>query len=318
MRKYLKRIAIFQIPCIIYLLLIVVIDPYNYFPATENIVNSALKKEISYKYNYRLYKLLEFEKHPTSVIILGDSRANNLNDNVIRKYSKNDYSNLSYGGGTIQEAIQTFWTVIEKVDLKEVYWGVNFNNYHNSFDMDKVSESIVLKNNFLAYAFSKYTIKSSFLILKSLVFKSTPSLDKPSVSIEDYWVYMLDDLSDKYYSAYAYPQIYYEELQRISEYCENNNIRLVFFISPTYIGFQRKVKEYNLQIEESNFKRDLQNLGDLFDFDFPSEITLNKENFIDPMHFNPEVSILITKEIFTSEIKYSHYSKMDIICKSKN
>ena len=85
MRKYLKRIAIFQIPCIIYLLLIVVIDPYNYFPATENIVNSALKKEISYKYNYRLYKLLEFEKHPTSVIILGDSRANNLNDNVIRK-----------------------------------------------------------------------------------------------------------------------------------------------------------------------------------------------------------------------------------------
>jgi hypothetical protein len=53
-----------------------------------------------------------------------------------------------------------------------------------------------------------------------------------------------------------------------------------------------------LQHQEERFKNDLQKLGDLYDFDFPSLLTKNKNNFKDPYHFSDSVGIIVVKELF--------------------
>lgn len=66
---------------------------------------------------------------------------------------------------------------------------------------------------------------------------------------------------------------------------------------------------FNLTNENLRFKNGLKTLGDLYDYDFPSELTENKKNFKDPFHFNQEVSKIIICEFVNGKSKYARYIK---------
>ena len=104
-----------------------------------------------------------------------------------------------------------------------------------------------------------------------------------------------------FYQQYIYPKYYKEELTKICNYCAQNHIKLVFFIPPTHTDLQNRIKDFGLEKEAIQFKKDLEALGKVHDFDYPSHLTQQKSNFLDPFHFNDEISKIISDSIFTKK-----------------
>lgn len=311
MRHLATKLLAFSTPFIIWLIIILLVDPYNYNNTNRlNIIDTRLKYDISYKLNRPLYQLLEYKNHPNYSILLGDSRANSLNCELFKKYSKKSFVNLAYGGGSLQEIINTFWLVAENEGLKDVYIGLNFSLYNNFNHRDRVTEAKEIMKNLFSYSFSTYSFESTYLILKSLITDEKVNIGVPTTTKEKFWMYQLNVSAKQDYEFYEYPSKYFNDLKEISRYCEANKINLVFFIPPTHIDLQNKVKEYSLQQYETKFKSDLRELGELYDFDYPSELTMNKDNFNDPYHFTSHIGENVVKELFSKEHRrYAKYSK---------
>ena len=169
--------------------------------------------------------------------------------------------------------------------------------------MDRVSEAITLMDDFFAYACCNYTVESTYLIVKSMLWDVETSIGISNTSKEQFWCYQLNVTAKSHYEHYYYPKKYFEDLKLISKYCRENKIKLVFFIPPTHYDLQSKVQEFNLQNYEIRFKNDLIQLGDLYDFNYPSDLTKNIDNFDDPYHFSSPVAKIIIKDLFTNETK---------------
>jgi hypothetical protein len=167
--------------------------------------------------------------------------------------------------------------------------------------MNRVIEAIELIESPISYLFSKYCFKSLFLIIKSYITKKDLNIGIPKLNKEEFWKYQLESSASNFYRIYSYPHSYEKSLTEIVRFCKNKNIELVFFIPPTHIDLQQKVKEFKLEAEEKIFKTVLLNLGNTFDFDYPNEITKYYSNFLDPFHFNASISDLIIKEIVANK-----------------
>jgi hypothetical protein len=309
MRHFLSRTFIFITPFIFWLLVVLLIDPYNFLSHSSGIIDNQVKTNISYRLNYPLFKLIKYQKHPTQYILLGDSRTNSMDIKVVKEISSKDFTNLAYGGGTLKEVIKTFWQVAKDTGLKEVYVGVNFNLYNKINNMDRVSEATTIMEDFFSYSLCSYTVKSTFLILETTFLGISTKIGVPNSSKEQFWENQLTQINLTY-GPYIYPDNYFEELRYISEYCIKNKIKLIFFIPPTHIDLQKKVHEFNLQGFEMKFKNDLKMFGDVYDFDYPSDLTKTKDNFSDPFHCTPYISMVVINEIFGKTAKvYCKFSK---------
>jgi hypothetical protein len=304
MRLFIKKIFFFSISFFVYLVIACWIDPYNIIHKENNPRRNELKSQISYKLNNPLYKLQEYSAQPTEVVLLGDSRTNKLNSSTFEKLTQMKTTNLAYGGGTLPEIIDTFWYVTKIHDVKQIYVGINFNLFNEDNNMNRVKEAIKLIESPISYLFSRYCFKSLFLIIKSSITRKNVNIGIPDLNKEEFWKYQLESTAVDFYHIYKYPNSYQNSLTEISSYCKDKNITLVFFIPPTHIDLQQKVKDFNLVTEEKLFKTFLSNLGNTYDFDYPNEITRCYDNFSDPFHYNDSIANTVIKEIVTNKKDY--------------
>lgn len=305
MKTFVKRFLLFVTPLLVYVLLALYIDPYNVIFKENNKKIIQLEHSIPYKLNYPLYKLQQYSDNPLDVILLGDSRTDNLNTATFVNLTNLGTANLAYGSGSLDEVIKTFWYATTKHAFKEVYIGVNFNIYNADNNMNRVDDAIILKESPISYLFSQYCFKSTFLIIQSLLTNRQVDLEKPNFNKSGFWKYQLQTSASNFYRNYKYPKQYFKQLKEISNYCVNNKIKLVFFCPPTHLDLQLKVKEFGLVKEEQTFKKDIAALGVFYDFDYPNEITTNRDNFKDPFHYNDSIANLVIKEIVTGNIKFA-------------
>lgn len=300
MKSFIYKLILFFIPLGIYLLLAAIIDPYHYFKNNTFIKND-VKANISYKIHYPLWKLTNFKTHPTATILLGDSRTDAISTNLITKLTKKPCTNLAYGGGSLQEIIATFWEANKYIKLSHVYIGINFNLYNSYNNNNRVEEALELNKNFFAIALNRYAFKSIFYMLRFKFFGIPYHKERPNMTKDEFWNYQLNTTIKSFYKRYLYPKKYHAALLKIANYCKKNNIRLVFFMPPTYIGLQKKVGEFNLLKAQQKFKTDLNKIGKVYDFDVPSVLTKNKANFKDPFHIKHQFINQIFNEILIKE-----------------
>ena len=91
----------------------------------------------------------------------------------------------------------------------------------------------------------------------------------------------------------------------MAKYCRVNHIKLIIWIPPSHIQFQEKIDDYGLTWACERFKEDIGSIGDVYDFDYKSQLTRSKENFKDPLHFTDEIGYQILDEILNHRIHYS-------------
>lgn len=308
MSVFIKKILIFLTPFIILIILEVVIDPFNYFSAEKNKTLLELKNNLARKKNTYLYRLIEYERNPYPVIILGDSRAQRLMPEFFEEVNGEKVENLAAGAGSLQDVIKIFWDLTSRHKLSKVYIGIAIEGYSGTLLKDRVSAALEVKNSAPLYLMNKFTIENTLLILKSKLFNQHVEIETPPFSREAFWQYELDQ-ENRYLRDYSYPQNYYHELKKISSYCSENNIKLLFFISPTHTDLQSKISEFKLNKEYEKFKSDVKTFGDLYDFNWPNIITENKNNFLDPLHSIDSVSRIMVKEMLLNKPQYGIFTK---------
>lgn len=83
----------------------------------------------------------------------------------------------------------------------------------------------------------------------------------------------------------------------ISEWCEQNNVKLVFVIPPTIPEMQERIFEFGFGELNHEFRKRLASLGTVLDFDFDNALTRDLERFTDAYHFDYKVAKMIIGEI---------------------
>jgi hypothetical protein len=283
MKKFLIRLLIYLIPLPVYLAVIALVDPFDYI-GKNNFISEDVKTEISEKLNPYLWKLIEYKHNQSPRIILGDSRAAKIREYHIKEKTGLDYYNLAFPGGTLADMIETFWYADSRVELREVYMGISFNLYNDFEQKNNVKQAKSIMKNFFSYAFSKIVFTSAFKDIQKQFLQKNVTVGVPDMNAEDFWKYEIEIIGKRFYQKYRYPQNYHDELEKISEYCKNKKIKLVFFMPPNHVEWQKRVSDFNLENQRRTFIQDITELGPLFNLDEENDFTVNRRNFLDPVH----------------------------------
>lgn len=295
MKRIPTSILIITAFLITYVVLIVAIDPFNYF--NTGVINQDVKDRIFYKINDRLAAVIAYNKNPSPNLLIGDSRIKGLNCDVIKEVTHETYFNFGYGAATIPEVVDNFWFATKRQRLKNVYFGISLSMY-NKYNNKNLFNNAVRSSSLFYYIFNSTNLEVIFYLVKDFFSKEKISLGVPKMDKDKFWLELINSNSNKFYNLYKYPDEFYRKLKEIKVYCADNDINLVFFIPPEYIDQQNKIREYSLLKENQRFKDDIKSLGRVYDFNVDSEFTKNKDNFSDPFHIKRELNPLIINIIF--------------------
>lgn len=298
MKRFFTHTLLFISPFVFYIAIVIIVDPFEFFTGSHVFTHES-KEMISGKINYPLWKLMQFRKNPCDNIILGDSRAARLDVHIIEKITGNKYCNLSYGGATLNEVIETFWEVVKKIDLKNIYIGINLDNYNGNNLRDRVSGTREILNNPVLYIANRDVLTATYYLLKSVLFHKKTDIEKPPMDRNEFWKYQLNVTTDRFYAAYKYPEGMKLKLKQLADYCKKNEIRLFFIIMPTHVSLQEKVHAYHLDKYQTMFLDDIKMLGSVYDFDYPNRLTQSRDNFEDPYHPQYDVTLEIINEVWS-------------------
>ncbi len=287
-KKY-SQIVIGISSCAILMIFILnfVVDPFNKNSLFEV---DLPKSTISFKMNYQLYKILEYSKNPQPIILLGDSRANSLKKIMFSKAGVDNFYNFAYGGGSLYEAIDTFWFASKITKLKKVIIGLPFNLYSESNNINRLNQALAVSQSSSSYYFSSLVSKASIFNLLTRFTGKAFKTEKPKMSKERFWELQLSVTAANDYNSWRKPNLLYKKLVKLVEACDQNEIELIFLLPPTHVELQEKIMEHSLHKEYLSYKKELQALGNVIDFDFKNNLTKRKENFNDPYHFNSVVA----------------------------
>jgi hypothetical protein len=297
------------VPFLLVVAMIFFVDPFDYFNHF-NFIDKELKKNTSSILNNCLAKMIEYKRGPSSNILLGDSRMDRIKAESLQKATGLKYYNFSFKGGTLPEIVTAFWFAAKNNNLKNVYIGINFNLYNSINNINRASEAESMIRNPLLYFCKSITLEACYYDLYAKITRRQPLSETPPMNKYTFWKYQLDVTTRNIYKRYEYPSNYYLQLKEIADYCFKNSINLVFIIHPTHVDLQQMVSVFKLSSQENRFKEDLKSLGaKVFDFDYPNEMTNNKENFEDPYHCKANCTEQIIKEVWCNDLKYAKVSR---------
>lgn len=307
--KLIVRIGLFSIPLILWMVLVVLIDPFNYF-GLSNYISDKIKQENVRPINNLLYRSFEFKHKPCPNILIGDSRTGQLPVEYIEKLTDNNYAQLSTNAAKLNEIVDMFWLANSITELEEVTIGINFSMYNYYGYQDRVAiVNAMLKNPFL-YIFNKNIVEAMLIAIKATFFDYKTS-SKPPMNEADFWEWTIKNKSRHWYGKYKYPSERIRNmLIEMDEYAYKNDIQLTFFITPHHEEFREKLKMYQLEEEEQLFKEDLKKLhAKVIDFDYKNDFTMDRQNFRDPIHYSIEAGEILAQEIWLENYKYGKLLK---------
>ncbi|MFC1462769.1 hypothetical protein ACFLQU_04100 [Verrucomicrobiota bacterium] len=310
--RFVRNATLFVLPFCVVGLLVGIVDPYNYFSA-EGIIGVEAKRTISRDINNTMWALIEYNRAPCPNILLGDSRMGRLRASAVVQGSDEVYADLSYVAGTLPEMCATFWFASERTALKKVCFQVELGHYNMSNSGDRVSGAKAVLRNPLLYLFNRNVLKAAWLVAKAEPARrkagagrtGAPAMGKPDMTKDAFWKYQLTVNAKRYYDNFVYAEQYQAELARISAYCKENGIELVFVILPTHTDLQDVMAGYGLAEARGRFLRDLAGLGRVLDFNYPNDMTRDRENFSDPFHIVHDITVTVAEEVWGGKREHS-------------
>ncbi len=283
-------------PICVYGLAIGLIDPFDYFESP--LIPDQIKLKASLPLNECLWKMIEFRRLRIPRILLGDSRMGLFDPNIVKAAGGEEYFNYAFGGGTIQEISDAFWNAASVTQLQKVYIGIDFTIYDDYDVTHRTDTYHAIKDNPLLYFVNRTVVKAAYYDLKYFFSGVDPKFGVPTVSREQYWAQTVGPFLTATYSHYVYPTRYRAELLRISQYCQNHGVKLTFIIFPTHEDVRRRLSDFHLEQDFERFKCDLAGIAPTIDFDYRNELTTDKRNFRDPLHYTRPTVEMLANEIW--------------------
>lgn len=302
MRRLLTRAAILAAPFLLIVALVVVVDPYNYF-GISHLVSDQIKESTAGKLHYALWKVQKFKRSPTSRLLLGDSRMAAVSTSEIRSVAGDEYFNFAYGGGTLTEAIDTYWLASSIISLDAVYLEMGLINFNAYQTLNRVAEVRSIEANPLIYLSNRLVVRAAFLAAYVALTGNPVNVESPSLDRDDFWRFQVDESLPQLLHRYSYPVAVAKRLKEVAEDCKRRGTRFVIVIPPTHVDVQAKVHALGRDDDQARFKDFAAALGPGFDFDYQNELTSARSGFSDPFHLRNNDEII--QEVWGKRHRYS-------------
>lgn len=294
--NYIKKGILFSIPVFIYLLIILLVDPYEFINAfhiisAEDKIKVINRNDESSPRGNIFWKSIHLKRNPVENLIIGDSQGKRIDCELIKSLTGEEYFNFCVPGSSYGTMFSIFWDAVEHTKLKKVYFQVafmNFNNYrsyslyHFASDYHKEPYKYFATKEIFFDALSNiyYQLSSDEEFVQgSYEYEPLESRDKLS-----------EDRLKLFFRKFDYPYKFIFEFKKIAEYCEKNDIELNFLIFPSY----KRVDEYlvtnGLKEVQGEFKNDIKSIGNTFDYDVTGPISDERDNFLD--YFHPKTMLV--------------------------
>ncbi|OQX72526.1 MAG: hypothetical protein B6D61_13625 [Bacteroidetes bacterium 4484_249] len=304
MRKYLIKSFYFSIPFLVYFLFIFIIDPYEFINVFHVIdkdtkIKVFRRSDESSPRGTMLWKVLHFKREPKKSVLFGDSQGGRIRGDYVEELCGEKLYNFCIPGASYETVFETFWFAVEQIKPENVYFQVAFMNYNSNrsynlfhFASDYFREPYlyfttkeIFFDSFINFLYS--ITKNEKLVKHSYEYAGKDGLDKKS-----------KESLELFFSDYNYPAEYYNELLRITDYCNDNNINLSFIIIPNYEAVDDYLQKNDLYDMRLKFKEDIKSFGKTYDFNLQNKISKKRDNFSDYFHPTQPVIDEITKEIW--------------------
>ncbi len=300
MKKLYIKIVIFLSPFLINVLIIFLVDPYNFFNVSHIFPDADKKKclgrtMVSTPRGNICWKTLEYERNPVDVILIGDSRMVHINNEIANQIMEEKVYNFSIPGGNVRTLNDLFWLAAKNKNLKKVFIQVAFLNSSKNVNYDLMESINKFKRDPITYLYDKDIIIDSWV---NLYYHFSRDEDVVNIDVRekdvDLWK-RAEYLVNNRLAVFEYSDEFTRQLKHISEYCHVHNIELCFIFLPTYYKFQDKLKEYHLSEEYNNFHKFLSSLGNTIELDTMKNFCKNRNNYRDYFHFQYSILDSVTR-----------------------
>jgi hypothetical protein len=281
------RLVVFFLPIVIFIAPVVYyVDPFGLFAKSSGI-SEAIRSQYAQRVNQVFWKMPAYARHPLPNLLLGDSQTARLPVQILEQDTGEQYSNLAYGGGTLQESVSTFWFASRRVPLQKVFFGISFMQY-NPYPQDRVKQVEEILRDPLLYFMNSDVLETTGYDVADAVLHHHVDL-APQMSKDAFWVSQLQYLTTRY-KRKASPQNLTKKIGEIVEYCHRHNASIVFLIPPQHVDAQRRIRELGVEADYRAFKGDLKSMAPVYDCDIDSSLTRDRSNYIDPFHLTYEAA----------------------------
>jgi hypothetical protein len=297
-RRFLKKGLLFASPLLLWVLAVVIVDPFDYFNVSHAF-SEANKIQNAAALNTLVFNMLKEKHAPCENLIIGDSRAESLPLAQIERLTGRPYFLLSANALKLNESLDLFYFANRIKPVKRAVFTLNFNEFNAYAYADRVTSVEGMIHNPLLYLFDRSVAQAGYYVVKASLAGKAAVSSIPPMNQEAFWNYIVTVRGREHYERYRYPDDLYQRMQQMVALAKKQGTEVTFIIVPHHADFQKRVREFGLVDDYLRFKRDLSRLGvRVVDYDYLNAMTTNRSNFRDPLHYNEENGKLISDEVF--------------------
>ena len=256
------------------------LDPYN-FNKTTNLYKDINKE--AYRFNERLFKLKKFQNNLSENILIGNSV---IDDIKVFNFKKVNISNISYGGGSVEEIYQTFEFVTQNYEIKNIILGVSLSDYDEGSINENLNQTIKILNNKFLYYFNLdiFTISLKIILNKFKNKKNEIILDKINYN-ENIWKNIYN-YQKNLYKTFKISDIKLGYLKKIINISKEKNINLIIILVPMHIEIIETAKQLVDKKYFKNFYEIINSNKKNINYFNRIKFNSNIKNFKDPLHLS--------------------------------
>lgn len=235
--KFFGKLALALLPVAAWLCFFIAFEPNDYF---------GLRGEGSL--NAPVSRIRAYENDMTDNVILGDSRMAHFDMELVKEVSGEAWSNVSYGGASLDESIDEFYYLYElNPDIQNVVFGVSFYTLNNNYrTVNRMATVKTQLENPAAYLFNlEYNI-NALTVFKDEVLLGLPDVEETAEHTPDEYVDenggalpFRSDLIDYAENSlapvcenYAVNEAALERLLELAAFCEEHGVNFTVVFPP--------------------------------------------------------------------------------------
>ena len=295
-----------------------IIDPYDIFNSPN--LEKLNDVKVADDNNDRLFKAVDIIRIKPTTIILGSSRSKQgINpDNPLFKNKQPAY-NLAINGPNVYEVKRYLQHAItNQKDLNLVVLGIDFFMFNKflenqpSFLENRLEKKYIIPQDAINALFSLDTLDKSWQTVNESIKKD----DDPNYGINGFMPHRkANDGNTKwrfnsaikqyfdFHNQYELSEQYVNDFREIVSICQENNIELMVFISPSHATQWEAIRVTGKWDTFEQWKRELVKFVPVWDFSGYDKITTEPiedqmSNYTDNSHYTPSVGNLVLNRIF--------------------
>lgn len=323
--KFGFKLFMAMLPLIIYVLLFVKYEPYNYFGLQEQ----------AKKFTSPLGRMREFMRNPSENIVLGDSRMNHVDLDLSEQLTGERWATLATGGQTPKQTYALYEWAKTKVNVQNVIMDVSFYQVRSGNTGSELGPTIYIAEHPLEYIVTRDYVMEAFspwLITEAegearraekVRVEASKAGSESEEMKDNEAVSMLFELVEE--EMQENKQKYREDLVEYALYniypgCENYSIApellgcVIDIIKDVHANggdvkvlapvVQESIWEYviiplNIEPFMEEYKNEIAKYTTLYDMEWQSELSEKQEIFADGFHFIDEETYQIyTRNLF--------------------